>query len=72
MDKTLTQQEKATANRAILLVDRGSDQELEEFEDLQGGALSTVIDELWDLAVEQGDDAMSKRLGDAFSRLVTT
>ncbi len=57
------------ANRAIFLVDSGTDEQIEAFEDAEGAALSTVLDDLWDLAEETGNVSLSERLERAFNRL---
>ena len=64
MNKT----ETTLANRAIHLAGRGTVSQLTAFEDTHG-PLSSVIDDLIEVAMDAGAHAMVRRLEGAYNRL---
>ena len=61
--------DRKLANKAMRLASRGTEAEIDAFEDEQGDALSAVLDGLWFDAEEAGDTALAARLGRAFNKL---
>jgi hypothetical protein len=65
----MTKNEISQANRALYLAARGTEAQLNAFEDNAGAGLAAILDELWEVAEEAGDKAMACRLASAYKRL---
>lgn len=57
------------ANRAIRLVNQGTDRQRDELENECGESHSSILDNLWADAEDCGERALAKRLQAAFARL---
>lgn len=58
------------AQRAMTIASRGSSAQRDAFEDEFGGALSSILDELWGMAEDAGRPVLAGRLERAYNRLV--
>jgi len=58
------------ANRAMTIASRGSSAQRDALEDEFGGALSSILDELWAMAEDAGRPYLAGRLERAYNRLV--
>jgi hypothetical protein len=57
------------AQRAMTIASRGTSAQVDAFEDEFGGALSSILDELWAMAEDAGRPVLAGRLERAFNRL---